>query len=1098
MSRDRRLPKERVAQQARALEYIYQAETTASGTGTSPAALAKHLGSSDRDVNETLIGLVHSGEVVQDPASGEYRLTTNGRLEATRRLTLIPSSGANKKIAREAEDVTRVPSSSPDDQMTIVGGGPQASDDGKTVIGREPDRDDGATILGDGSEQSEGTTGPLNVGERFGTRYRITRLLGVGGMGAVYEAWDGELGVSVALKVIRPEIAGDSEAARDLERRFKRELLLARQVTHPNVVRIHDLGEINGIKYITMPYVEGDDLGSILKAEGRLAIPRALSILRQALSGLVAAHRAGIVHRDLKPANIMVDTEGQALLMDFGIARSIGVPAEEIHKGSSRSKPGSFGETMVGAVVGTIHYMAPEQAKGQTVDHRADIYAFGLILRDALVGLNRQEGAPTALAELQKRLDAAPVSLRTIDATIPEPLDRIVTRCLAPDPAGRYQTTAELEADLNRVDDNGELIPIKRVLGLPVAVAAGLLLVVLSSGVWWYFRPPPPPKQHDPVSVLIADFENKTGDPTFDRTLEPVLKLALEGAGFISAYDRTGLRALGQRAPEKFDEPTAVEIAAKQGVGVVMTGTLERQGNGFGISVKAAQTVTGEVVANATAKAASKEKVLEVATRLAATVRSALGDDTSSDSAQMFAMASLSATSLDVLRHYAAAREASSNGNFEDALQNYQKAVELDPKFGIGYQGLATVSLNLGNLQDAEKYFKEALSHLDGMTERERYNTRGVYYRLTGDFQQCEKEYTDLIARFDGDVLAHNNLALCSTFLRNMPKALSEMRRAVEILPKRALFRINLALYASYGGDFQTGEQEAHAAQELASPLSLLPLAFAQAGQERLADAAESYRNLGKVESLGPVAASWEASGLADLAIYEGRFSEAVKLLESGVAADLTAKSADRAAAKLVAVAYAHLSRSQKAAAIVAAEKALETSKAVKIRFLAGRILIESGRVVRGRTIAADLAGEIQADPQAHAKILEGLAALASNDRRQAIKSLSDANAILDTWIGHFDLGRVYLAAGQFPQADSEFDRCIKRRGETLSLFLDEEPTFGYLPAAYYYQGRVRQELKNAGFAEFYNKYLGIRGTSTEDPLVPDVRKRVGARPANQ
>ena len=296
----------------------------------------------------------------------------------------------------------------------------------------------------------------------------------------------------------------------------------------------------------------------------------------------------------------------------------------------------------------------------------------------------------------------------------------------------------------------------------------------------------------------------------------------------------------------------------------------------------------------------------------------------------MFAMASLSATSLDVLRHYAAAREASSNGKFEDALGNYQKAVELDPNFGIGYQGLATVSLNLGKLQDAEKYFKQALSHLDGMTERERYNTRGVYYRLTGDFQQCEKEYTDLIARFDGDVLAHNNLALCSSLVRNMPKALSEMRRAVEILPKRALFRINLALYANYGGDFQTGEQEARTAQELASPLSLVPLAFAQTGQERLADAAESYRNLGKVESLGPVAASSEVSGLADLAIYEGRFSEAVKRLESGAAADLTAKNADRAAAKLVAAAYAQHSRGQKTAAIATAERALATSKAVK------------------------------------------------------------------------------------------------------------------------------------------------------------------------
>src|SRR5687768_18071060 len=164
-------------------------------------------------------------------------------------------------------------------------------------------------------------SGPLEVGQRFGSRYHILRQLGVGGMGAVYQAWDAELGVAVALKVIRPEVMHDPAAAQDIERRFKQELLLARQVTHKNVVRIHDLGEIDGIKYITMSYIEGEDLSSVLKREGQLSVPRALHILRQVVSGLVAAHEAGVVHRDLKPANIMIEGDN-AIIMDFGIARS--------------------------------------------------------------------------------------------------------------------------------------------------------------------------------------------------------------------------------------------------------------------------------------------------------------------------------------------------------------------------------------------------------------------------------------------------------------------------------------------------------------------------------------------------------------------------------------------------------------------------------------------------------------------------------------------------------------------------------------------------------------------------------------------------------
>jgi eukaryotic-like serine/threonine-protein kinase len=808
--------------------------------------------------------------------------------------------------------------------------------------------------------------------------------------------------------------------------------------------------------------------------------------LRQALSGLVAAHKAGIVHRDLKPANIMVDTEGHALLMDFGIARSIGVPAEEIHKGSSRSAPGSFGETMVGAVVGTIHYMAPEQAKGQTVDHRADIYAFGLILRDALVGLNRREGAPTALAELQKRLDAAPVSLRTVDATIPEPLDRIVTRCLAPDPAARYQTTAELEADLNRLDDQGELIPIKRVLGLPVAAAISLLLVLLSSGIWWYLRPPPPPVVHDPISVVIADLQNNTGDPTFDRALEPTLKRALETASFISAYDRAGISsAVGVRPPERLDEQAARELAVKQGLNVVLSGSLDRQGNGYGISIKATQTVTGKVIASVKNRATNKDQLLGAATKLMAEVREALGDDTS-DSARQFAMVTMSTASLDVVRHHAAAMEAMSNNKFEEGLQSFQKAVELDPKFGIGYQGKAAMLLNLGKRQEAEQNLKEALRHLDGMTERERYNTRGLYYALVGDYQACVKEFGDMVSRYPASPDAHMSRASCLTYLRELPKAVDGMRRAVAILPKRALYRTALALYAGYASDFQAAEREARMIQE-PDPFSALALAFGQLGQGQLSPAIETYQRLGTIGVLG---ASLASSGLGDVALYEGRFSDAVRILTDGAAEDLAAMNAGRAAAKFTSLAYAQLSRGQTGAAVNAAKKALVNSQEVKIRLLAARVLVEAGEIAEARKLAAGLAKEVQAEPQAYAKIIEGEILLKNKNPQQAINLFSDANRLLDVWLGHFDLGRAYLQADQPLQADSEFDRCLNRRGEVMALFLDEEPTYGYFPPVYYYRGLAREGMKTEGFRDSYREYLKIRGNSTEDALVREVRRR--------
>jgi len=436
---------------------------------------------------------------------------------------------------------------------------------------------DGATIV---SAAPRSSTGPLNVGQAFGARYHIIRVLGVGGMGAVYHAWDAELGMAVALKVIRPETSTDPLAAQEMERRFKQELVLARQVTHKNVVRIHDLGEISGIKYITMPYLDGSDLATKLKERTKLPVSDALSIARDVAAGLAAAHEAGIVHRDLKPANIMILAD-HAVIMDFGIARSAGnvtgvtAPSSLPPTGTPawQTMGGVTTATVAGAILGTVHYMAPEQARGEVVDQRADIYAFGLIFSDMLLGIRRSENA---VAELKQRMEAAPPPVRTTDPWIPGAVDALIARCLAPDPSVRFQTSTELVAALDRLDENGELIPVRRVVGMRLVAAVAVLGVAIVGGVWWYERSLIPPPPHDPVSVVIADFQNGTNDVTFNRTLEPMLKRALEGANFISAYDRSAISGtLGVRPPERLDEQAARELAVRQGLGVVLGEDLE-------------------------------------------------------------------------------------------------------------------------------------------------------------------------------------------------------------------------------------------------------------------------------------------------------------------------------------------------------------------------------------------------------------------------------------------------------------------------------------------------------------------------------------------
>ncbi|HTS78971.1 MAG TPA: protein kinase [Myxococcaceae bacterium] len=939
--------------------------------------------------------------------------------------------------------------------------------------------------------------GPLAPGMSFGRRYHIKRLLGLGGMGAVYQAWDTELGIDVAIKLIRPDIISEPGAAAEIQRRFKRELLLARLVSHRNVVRIHDLGEIDGIKYITMSFVDGTDLATLLSREGQLPVRRALQITRRICDGLVAAHAAGVVHRDLKPANVMVGAGDDALITDFGVARLVG-DRSDVEPGTSPISPPRPLDphhaelTQAGSMVGTLEYMPPEQARGELVDQSADVYAVGLMLHDMLDAQARQTRWPTALDELKSRRERAPPPLRAANPDIPEAIDAVIARCTDPDPAKRYRSAAELAEALGRLDDDGRLLRVRRTVGLGrVSVVAVVLLLLIGGAAWW-FRPRAPAAAHAPVSVVIADFANTTGDTGLDRTLEPVIKLSLESAPFITAYAHSDVRrALNVDPPEKFDERAASELAVKQGLGVVVSGAIEAADTGYRLRATARQAVSGQVLASAQRDAPRRDAVLGAVGGLADEIRQRLGDE-ASDAERRFAMDTLTATSIDVVHDYAAGMEALSSSHFEDARTSFQRAVQGDPNFGLAHAGLAIASANLGQQQEAQHDIAEAVRHVDRMTERERFRTRGLYYYLTADYPSCVKEYGALVARYRSDAAAHNNRALCLTRLREMPKALEEMREVVAILPNRALYRVNLALYAAYASDFPTARTEALRARQL-SPLGDLPLAFAALGSGDLDEARRTYEGFAKAS---PVGASFASSGLGDLAVYAGRFGAAVRILQEGAAADRAAGSPDRAAAKLAAIAHAELARGRKTEAIAAARQALLTSQTIKIRFLAGRIYALTGDASDARGLVKLLADELPAEPRAYARILEGELALASGDPRKAIALLGEANGLLDTWIGRLELGRAYLEAGAFAQADSELDRCVTRRGEALSLFLDEEPTFGFYPPLEYYLGRVREGLHTAGFADAYRRYLALRGEAGEDPLLAEIRRRAGVAAA--
>ena len=553
-------------------------------------------------------------------------------------------------------------------------------------------------------------------GTVLGQRYEILQVLGRGGMGAVYKALDREVNRTIALKVIRPDLATNSS----IIDRFKQELILSHQVTHRNVVRIYDLGEADGVKFITMEYIEGSDLRSIIKDRKAFPPGDAIEIMLQICRALEAAHAVGVIHRDLKPQNIMRDNQGRVVVMDFGLARLIE----------------SNGMTQTGALVGTMEYMSPEQALGSTLDHRSDLFTLGLIFYELLSG-KMPFSAESALASLIKRTQERAVAVTQHDKNIPAVLANIVSKCMERDPKLRYQTATELIADLEAWQGKraaatlnfpasqhpwGQTIPwhwVGGVAALVVLVLAGVILRGKFTNV--------PAAANKSVSVLVADFTNHTGDPIFDDTLEPMFNVALEGASFINAYSRGTAHNLAKQLPhpsDKLDEQSARLIGVSQGLAAVVTGSLSLRGDAYKLSVEALDARTGNSIATAEINAATKDELLLDIPKLAAPIRKALGD-TTPVSAQLAVSGPFTAASLEVVHLYSVAMQQQFAGKTADSFQSFSKAVELDPNFARAYAGMSGTANDLGRQADGEKYIKLAMEHLDRMTERERYHTRG-------------------------------------------------------------------------------------------------------------------------------------------------------------------------------------------------------------------------------------------------------------------------------------------------------------------------------------------------------------------------------------
>jgi serine/threonine protein kinase/Flp pilus assembly protein TadD len=569
--------------------------------------------------------------------------------------------------------------------------------------------------------------------------YRIVERLGAGGMGVVYKAEDLHLGRVVALKFLPPETMADRTAAE----RFRREARAASALNHPNICTIHDFGEHDNRQYLVMELLEGRTLQAAI-ADRPLPIEDAVRLAIDLADALDAAHARHIVHRDIKPGNVFITTRGDAKLLDFGLAREL--PRQIGPTAATAS--GVAEVTTPGAMLGTLPYMSPEQARGERVDARSDLFSFGAVLFEMVTGVAafRGETAPGILEAVLSHVPPAPVRF---NPRVPAELERIVAKALEKDPAMRYQSAADMRADLRRLhrDTTGALQPPRSEpvtstsdSGIRRWALGGVALIGMLAIAFFPHSRGSAPALTEKDTVLIADFENTTGDAVFDGTLKQALAINVEQSPYFNVFPEQRVREtleLMRRSPDdRVTRALAREICERHAITAMLVGSIAPLGSNYVVTLEAISARSGDTLARAQVQATAREDVLNALGRGAGQLRRRLGESVASLERFDQPLQEATTSSLEALRLYSEARSLAAAGRFADAVPLYRRATEQDPEFAIAFGGLAVASGNQPGRNDgtARRAAARAFELRDRVTERERYALTHYYLmRVEGD-----------------------------------------------------------------------------------------------------------------------------------------------------------------------------------------------------------------------------------------------------------------------------------------------------------------------------------------------------------------------------